>query len=56
MNDLQIRGFKANYFYLPENSNSLEKVYKVFVGPFENQEETNQWTENIESEFNIVAL
>ena len=56
VNDLQIRGFKANYFYLPENSNSLEEVYKVFVGPFENQEETNQWTENIESEFNIVAL
>ena len=56
VNDLKIRGFKANYFYLPEKSNSLEEVYKVFIGPFENQEETNQWTENIESEFNIVAL
>tara|TARA_B100000902_G_C27093353_1_gene804981 strand:- start:216 stop:770 length:555 start_codon:yes stop_codon:yes gene_type:complete len=56
VNDLQIRGFKANYFYLPEKSNSLEEVYKVFIGPFENQEETNQWIENIESEFNIIPL
>ena len=56
MNNLNIKGFKADYFYLPNKSNSTKEVYKVFIGPYENKEETNQWVENIESEFNIITL
>ena len=44
VNDLVVKGFKCAYFFLPDNSNSKEKIYKVFIGPYENEEETNQWT------------
>ena len=56
VNNLKIKGFKADYFYLPNKSNSTEEVYKVFIGPYENEKETNQWTENIESETEIIKL
>jgi hypothetical protein len=56
VNDLKVKGFEANYFYLPNKSNSTKKVYKVYIGPFENQEETNQWVENIEDDFEIIPL
>ena len=49
-NDLTVKGFKADYFFLPNKSNSNEEVYKVFIGPYENKEETNQWIINIKSE------
>ena len=44
VNDLKVKGFKSAYFFLPDNSNSKEEVYKVFIGPYENEDETNQWT------------
>ena len=56
VNDLVVKGFKADYFYLPYKSNSTEKVYQVFIGPYENEEETNQWTKNIKSDFKIIQL
>ena len=56
MNGLKIKGFKADYFYLPNKSNSTEEVYKVFIGPYEHEEETNQWVENLEVNFEIVTL
>ena len=56
VNDLIIKGFKSDYFFLPHNSNSKEEIYKVFIGPYENLEETNQWCENIKGEVNIVNL
>ena len=56
VNDLKVKGYKCNYFYLPENSNLSDKVYRVFIGPYENEEETNQWAENLETEFNIITL
>ncbi len=55
-NNLKVKGFKADYFYLPNKSNSTEKVYKVFIGPYENKEETNQWAENLESDYEIILL
>ncbi len=55
-NDLKIKGFKAEYFFLPSKSNSTEAVYKVFIGPYEHEEETNQWVENLEVDFEIVTL
>jgi hypothetical protein len=56
MNGLKIKGFKADYFYLPNKSNSTEEVYKVFIGPYEHEEETNQWAKNLKVDFEIVTL
>jgi len=56
MNDLVVKGFKADYFFLPNKSNSTEQVYKVFIGPYENIEETNQWKTHIEADAEIVNL
>jgi hypothetical protein len=56
VNDLKIKGFKCDYIYLPEKSNSKEEVYQVFIGPYENEKETNQWAKNLEEEFNIITL
>ena len=56
VNDLVVKGFKCAYFFLPDNSNSKEKIYKVFIGPYENEEETNQWTKNLELEAEIIKL
>tara|TARA_B100001250_G_scaffold75894_2_gene62132 strand:+ start:2398 stop:2949 length:552 start_codon:yes stop_codon:yes gene_type:complete len=54
--DLKSKGFQSNYFYLPNKSNSIEKVFKVFIGPYEHIEETNQWIKNLEMEFQIIPL
>ena len=56
VNDLRVKGFKCDYIYLPENSNLKDKVYQVFIGPYENIEETNQWAKNLDLEFNIITL
>ena len=56
VNDLKVKGFKCNYFYLPENSNLTDEVYQVFIGPYENEKETNQWAKNLDAEFNIITL
>ena len=56
VNDLKVKGYKCDYFFLPEKSNSKEEVYKVFIGPYENEEETNQWTKNLEVDFEIIKL
>ena len=56
VNDLRVKGFKANYFYLPNKSNSNQEVYQVFIGPYENEKETNQWIENLDKEISIINL
>ena len=56
VNDLKVKGYKCDYIYLPENSNLTDEVYQVFIGPYENEEETNQWAKNLEAEFNIITL
>ena len=56
VNDLKVKGYKCDYFYLPNKSNSTEELYKVFIGPYEHNEETNQWIENIDLEFEIIKL
>jgi len=56
VNNLKVKGYKCDYFFLPDNSNSKEKVYKVFIGPYETEEETNQWTQNLEGGFEIIKL
>ena len=56
VNDLTIKGFKANYFYLPNKSNSTKEVYKVYIGPYENEEESNQWIKNLQVDFEIITF
>ena len=56
VNNLTIKGFKCNYFFLPNKSNSTEEVYKVFIGPYENLEEVNQWKQNVNGEVEILNL
>ena len=56
VNDLTIKGFKCNYFFLPNKSNSTEEVYKVFIGPYESLEEVNQWKQNVNGEVEILNL
>jgi hypothetical protein len=54
VNDLTTKGFLVDYFFLPNKSNSNQEVYKVFIGPYENKKETNQWIENIDKEIHII--
>ena len=56
VNDLVVKGFKCDYFFLPKQSNSTDEIYNVFIGPYENEEETNQWTKNLETEFTIINV
>ncbi len=56
VNDLKVKGFKCDYFFLPNQSNSTEEIYNVFIGPYENEEETNQWAKSLEAEFTIINL
>jgi hypothetical protein len=56
VNNLITKGFKADYVFLPEISNSLRKEYQVFIGPYETIEETNQWTKNIDKEISIINI
>lgn len=56
VNDLSVKGFKCDYFFLPNKSNSTEEVYKVFIGPYERLEEVNQWKENVNGEVEILNL
>jgi hypothetical protein len=56
VNELTVKGFKCDYFFLPNNSNSPEEVYKVFIGPYESLEEVNQWKENVNGEVEILNL
>ncbi|MDA1009223.1 MAG: SPOR domain-containing protein, partial [Bacteroidetes bacterium] len=56
VNDLKVKGFEAIYFYLPDKSNSTEEVYKVFIGPYENEQETKQWIENLNLEVTLINL
>ena len=56
VNNLITKGFKADYVFLPEISNSLRKEYQVFIGPYETIEETNQWIKNIDKEISIINI
>jgi len=56
VNKLKEEGFQVDYFYLPNRSNSTKKVYEVFIGPYENDEETNQWIENLQTDYRIILL
>jgi len=56
VNDLKEKGYKCDYFFLPEQSNSSEEVYKVFIGPYETEGEANQEVKPLKTEFEIINL
>ena len=56
VSNLKEKGYKCDYFFLPNKSNSTEEVYKVFIGPYENHNETSQWTKNLDGEHEIMQL
>ena len=56
VNNLSVKGFKCDYFFLPNKSNSTEEVYKIFIGPYESLEEVNQWKKNVTGEVEILNL
>ena len=56
VNDLKVKGFKTNYHYLPDVSNSTDKIYEVYIGPYENLEEASQWVQNIDKEVTIISI
>lgn len=58
VNDLKVKGFKCDYFFLPTQSNGTAEVFKVFIGPYENEEETQQWIDNldVENEISIIHI
>ena len=55
--DLKRMGeYKCDYFFLPDKSNSTEEIYKVFIGPYESEEETNQEAKDLEVDIEIIKL
>ena len=48
--------FSVNHFYLPEKSNSKEKVYKLFLGPIIGKANAKQWSRLIEIENELVSF
>ena len=39
--------FPVNYFYLPEKSNSSEKIYQIYLGPIKGNSNAKQWAKLI---------
>lgn len=58
VSDLKVKGFNCNYFYLPNKSNSTDELFKVYIGPYENEEESQQWIDNldVENEISIIHI
>ena len=56
VNDLKEKGYKCDYFFLPEKSNSTEEIYKLFIGPYETEGEANQEAKPLKTEFEIINL
>ena len=58
VNNLKVKGFECYYFFLPDKSNSTEELYKVYIGPYENEKESQQWIDNldVENEISIIHI
>tara|TARA_B110000196_G_scaffold66228_1_gene55955 strand:+ start:171 stop:863 length:693 start_codon:yes stop_codon:yes gene_type:complete len=52
----RIGDYKCDYFFLPDKSNSKEEIYKVFIGPYETEDEANQDIKPLKTEFEIINL
>ena len=56
VNDKKVNGYASGYFFLPESSNSNEELYQVYIGPFMNIEEANQWGNTLKEDFTTISL
>ena len=48
-NELITKGFKARYFFSSDYSNITEESYEILIGPYETENELNQWLNNIDT-------
>ena len=46
-NELISKGFKARYFFTSDYSNISDESYEILIGPYETENELNQWLNNI---------
>ena len=49
-------GYQASAFYIPDNSNSSQELFKIKIGPYYSLEEAEQWNSTLEEETEIIAL
>ena len=49
VNDLKVKGLNVIISFYQINQIVLEEIYNVFIGPYENEEETNQWAKKLRS-------
>ena len=49
-------GYQASAFYIPDNSNSSQELFKIKIGPYYSIEEAEQWNSTLEEETEIIAL
>ena len=57
VNDIRLKGYTADYFFMPAVSNTDNEVYKVYTGRYYSTEETNQWAHSLEEgTFEVLEL
>ena len=49
-------GYQASAFYIPDNSNSGQELFKIKIGPYYSLDEAEQWNSTLEEETEIIAL
>lgn len=49
-------GYQASVFYIQDNSNSSQELFKIKIGPYYSIEEAEQWNSTLEEETEIIAL
>ena len=49
-------GYQASAFYIPDNSNSSQELFKIKIGPYYSLEEAEQWNSTLDEETEIIAL
>ena len=49
-------GYQASSFYIPDNSNSSQELFKIKIGPYYSIEEAEQSNSTLEEETEIIAL
>ena len=49
-------GYQASAFYIPDNSNSSQELFKIKIGPYYSLEEAEQWNSTLNEETEIIAL
>ena len=56
-NELISKGFRASYFLSSDYSNISDESYEILIGPYETENELNQWLNNINTKsINRISL